>query len=201
MEAVHVVYRCVLDEATSRWAGYIADGKATVAAGALPQARAELEQRLLTELRQWPPQGVREHTEHSLGEGMWVREALDERIGDRAHTTRVILEALDDQRLRATLAPLPETQAGGLVVLACVPGDTLSWVRDQHDGRGTLIAAAAVSNHRLWWNALTPARRDNTAELPVIGSLTDLGLADPQAGIDDWMAASPCGGLVTLPGS
>jgi hypothetical protein len=172
-----------------------------VAAGALPQARAELEQRLLTELRQWPPQGVREHTEHSLGEGMWVREALDERIGDRAHTTRVILEALDDQRLRATLAPLPETQAGGLVVLACVPGDTLSWVRDQHDGRGTLIAAAAVSNHRLWWNALTPARRDNSAELPVIGSLTDLGLADPQAGIDDWMAASPCGGLVTLPGS
>lgn len=196
MEAVHAVYRCALDDA-SRWTGYVAGGEMAVAASAVPQARAELEARMLTELRRWPPRGVAEHAEHALGEGLWVREAMEQRIRERVHTVRVILEALDDQRLRARLAPLPETRAGGLVVLACVPGDTLAWVRDQHDGRGTLIVATAVTS--LWWNALTPAGQDDTAELPVTGSLADLGLAEAQATVDDWMAASPCGGLVTLP--
>ena len=85
------------------------------------------------------------------------------------------------------------------MVLACVPGDTLAWVRDQHDGHGTLIVATAVTNHRLWWNALTPAGQEHAAEAPVAGSLSELGLTAPETTVDDWMAASECGQLATLP--
>jgi hypothetical protein len=197
VETLHAVYRCALDNACP-WRGYVVGSDTTIEACALPQARAELEQRLLAELTSWPRQGLSEHTEHALGKGLWVREAMDDRVLDRAYTTRVVLEALDDQRLRTRLAHLPETRAGGLVVLACVPGDTLAWIRDQHDGHGTLIVATAVTNHRLWWNALTPAGQEHTTDLPLAGNLADFDLTDPQALIDDWMAATACGRLLTL---
>lgn len=59
--------------------------------------------------------------------------------------------------------------------------------------------ATAVTNHRLWWNALTPPGQEHATELPVTGTLAELSLANPQVTIDDWMAASTCGRLVTLP--
>ena len=196
-QTLHVVYRCVLD-GPCRWRGYVIGHEATVEARALPEARYELEQRLLAQLTRWPRHGLIEHTEHALGEGLWIREAMDERILDRAHATRVVLETLDDQRLRARLATLPGTETADGVVLACAPGDTLGWILDQHDGHNTLIVAAAVTNHRLWWNALAPASQADVADLPVAGSLPSLGLTTPEATLDEWMAATDCGWLVTL---
>lgn len=201
-QTVHVVHRCAL-EGPCRWQGYVIGYEASAEARALPEVRYELEQRLVAQLARWPRHGLIEHTEHALGEGLWVREAMDERVPERAHTTRVVLETLGDQRLRARLAALPGTEATGGIVLACASGDTLGWIVDQHDGRGTLIVATAVTNHRLWWNALAPAGQADVADLPVAdlpvaGSLTGLGLATREATIDDWMAATDCGRLVTL---
>ena len=193
----HVVYRCVTGS-QCRWRGYVAGEDIAAEAGALPQARYELEQRLLARLESWPPGGVAEHLEHDLGGGLWLREALDERVPERANTARVILEAFDDERLRRRLATLPETAEGGIVVLACVPGNGLGWLGEQHDRSGTLVAATALTNHRLWWNALAPAGCAPAAGLPVAGSLGGLGLLDPESTVDDWVAAAGCGHLVTL---
>ncbi|MGI8305750.1 hypothetical protein [Saccharopolyspora hattusasensis] len=139
-----------------------------------------------------------EHTEHAVGDGLWVREALDERVLEREHTAQVLMEVLTDQRLRARLATLPACRVGGVPVVVCVPGDTLDWVLDQHDRHGALIVAAAVTNHHVWWNALAPADCAAETDLCGLGSLADIGLTDLETTVDDWMVATDCGGLVLL---
>ncbi|WP_190824796.1 hypothetical protein [Saccharopolyspora pogona] len=197
MAARHVVYRCELDHPL-RWRGYTTgDGDIPVHARAPSLGQA---QQLMTATT--VGDGNRsawvEHTEHDAGGGLWVRAALDERARAREHTTRVLMETLTDQRLRARLATLPACGIGGVPVVVCVPGDAVEWVLGQHDGHGALIVAAAVTNHHLWWNVLVPADRAAETDLGVVGSLAELGLTDPEATLDDWMAATDCGGLVLL---
>lgn len=197
MAARHVVYRCELDHPL-RWRGYTTCGgeiPVHVRAPSLGQAQLLMAATTVGDGRR--SERV-EHTEHAAGDGLWVREALDERVLEREHTTRVLMEALTDQRLRARLATLPACRVGGMPVIVCVPGDTLEWILDQHDRHGALIAAAAVTNHHVWWNALVPTDRAAETDLCVVGGLADIGLTDPEATIDDWMAATDCGGLVLL---
>ncbi|SDY01589.1 hypothetical protein SAMN05216215_1018144 [Saccharopolyspora shandongensis] len=197
MAARHVVYRCELDHEV-RWRGYATgdDGiPVDVRADSLGQAQQLM---AATAVGNGHRSEWVEHTEHAAGDGLWVREALDDRVLEREHATRVLMETLGDQRLRARLATLPACRVGGVPVVVGVPGDTLDWVLGQHDRRGTLIVAAAVTNHRLWWNALVPADRAADTDLCVAGSLADLDLTDPEATLDDWMATTACGGLVLL---
>ncbi|SFD72607.1 hypothetical protein SAMN04487819_102334 [Actinopolyspora alba] len=201
MSGLHVVHRCVTGP-EPRWEGYLVGREAVVTARSLPHVRRDLEKILVDRLAEWPSEGLVEHTEHDLGDGVWVRESLDEHTLRRAHTTRVVLDALADSRLREQLTALPETLAGGVVVLSTVGGDTLDWIRDQHDGYGTLVVANALTNHRLWWNALTPPGGESTTASPGAVSLTDLELSTAEGSIDEWIAASECGRAIvadTLP--
>ncbi|MEV5541033.1 hypothetical protein AB0L13_29710 [Saccharopolyspora shandongensis] len=195
--ARHVVYRCELDHQV-RWRGYTpCDGGISVHVRAPSLGQA---QQLMAAVA--VGDGKRsdwvEHTEHTAGDGLWVREALDERVLDREHATRVLMEALADQRLRARLATLPACRVGGVPVVVCVPGDAVDWVLGQHDRHGALIVAAAVTNHHAWWNVLLPADRAAETDLSVAGRLDEIGLTDPEATLDDWMAATDCAGLVLL---
>ncbi|SDP69984.1 hypothetical protein SAMN04487905_107173 [Actinopolyspora xinjiangensis] len=192
MSGLHVVHRCVTGS-DPRWEGYLVGHEAVVTARSLPHVRRDLERILVDRLAEWPSEGLTEHAEHDLGGGMWVRECLDEHALRRAHTTRVLLDALADPRLREQLVALPETLAGGVVVISTVGGDTLDWIRDQHDGYGTLVVANALTNHRLWWNALTPPGDGSTTAAPGTVSLTDLELNTAEGSIDEWIAASECG--------
>ncbi|MER7077251.1 hypothetical protein SAMN02982929_00942 [Saccharopolyspora kobensis] len=197
MAARHVIYRSELDQPL-RWRGYAAstDGiPVHVRADSLGQAQQLMAATVAGngQRSEWV-----EHTEHAAGDGLWVREAFDDRVLERDHATRVLMEALGDQRLRARLATLPACRIGGVPVVVGAPGDTVDWIQGQHDGHGALIVAAAVTNHWLWWNALVPADRAAETDLPVAGSLTDLELTDPEATLDDWMAAIDSARLVLL---
>jgi hypothetical protein len=197
MAARHVVYRCELDRQV-RWRGYATcDGGIPVHVRAPSLSRAQ-QLMAATTVGDGRRSGWVEHTEHTAGDGLWVREALDEWVLEREHATQVLMEVLTDQRLRARLATLPACRMGGVPVAVCVPGDALEWVLGQHDGHGALIVAAAVTNHHVWWNALVPADRAAETEMRVAGSLADIGLTDPEATVDDWMAATDCAGLVLL---
>ncbi|QUH02901.1 hypothetical protein HUO13_20650 [Saccharopolyspora erythraea] len=191
MAARHVVYRCELDR-RPRWSGY-APGCEDLSVRADTLGRA---QQLMASAI--PCSHRCEHTEHSTWEGLWVREALDDRALEREHTTRVLLEALADARLRARLAALPACPAGGVPVVVGVPGDSVDWIVSQHGGCGALVVAAALTNHRLWWNALLPADRAAGTGLRVRGDLAGLGLDTAEATLDDWMAASDCGNATLL---
>ncbi len=195
MAALHVVYRC---EPDGSWRGWVVADDATVEADSLPAARYRLWEQVTHRVEAWPFDAVVEHAEHRLGGGLWVREALDARAPQRARTARVLYETLGDHRVRAELAGLPPAAAGGVVVVACVPGDALRWVAEQHDGAGALVVAAAVSNHRVWWNALVEPTVAEAQGLAPALSLTDLGLLEREAAIDEWMAHSVCGQLATL---
>ncbi|MFI0469563.1 hypothetical protein ACH347_36295 [Saccharopolyspora sp. 5N102] len=197
MAARHVVYRCELDHQV-RWRGYAtSDGEIPVHVRAPSLGQA---QQLMAAIAVGDGQRSRriEHTEHAAGDGLWVREALDERVLEREHATQVLMEVLSDQRLRARLATLPPCLVCGVPVVVCVPGDTLEWVLGQHDRNGALVVAAALTNHHVWWNALVPADRAAETDLCVVGSLADLGLTEPEATVDDWMATTDCAGLVLL---
>lgn len=189
----HAAYRCTL-EAPTRWRGRVIGDELVADGAGLPQARRALRERLLARSGGWEPGGLVEHVEHDLGDGLWLREALDDRSLDRDHTSGVVLEALGDHRLRAELAGLPEDSAGGVVVVSCAPGDRVDWLVQQHDGREALVVCAAVTNHRLWWNALATAE---SGAVPTAGGLAELDLAEPGATVDEWMAAVDCGRLVT----
>ncbi|MDA3625727.1 hypothetical protein OU415_09785 [Saccharopolyspora sp. WRP15-2] len=194
MATRHVVYRCELDHPL-RWRGYAtSDGEIPVHVRAPSLGQA---QQLMAGTAIGDGKRV-EHTEHAAGDGLWVREALDERVLEREHTSRVLMEVLTDQRLRARLAALPACRIGGVPVIVCVPGDAVEWVVGQHDGHGALVVTAAVTNHQVWWNVLVPADRAAETDLGVVGSLAELGLTDPEATVDDWMAAADCASLVLL---
>ncbi|GAA3363027.1 hypothetical protein [Saccharopolyspora gregorii] len=197
---LHVIYRWCAAEAGDweQWRGYAIADDAAVEADTLSGARERMSELLRRRVEPWPWEAVVEHVERPLGPGLWIREALDEHSDERDHASRVVLEAFGDRRARDQLAALPETSPGGVVVVAGVPGDTLAWCLDQHDERGALVVAAAVSNHRLWWNALVPAVRSAATGLPVASELSDPSLGGA-ATLDDWIAASECGRLVTLP--
>ncbi|MGW1676203.1 hypothetical protein [Saccharopolyspora sp. NPDC002376] len=194
MAVLHAVYRSDW-EPRCRWRGWLPSQGIALGADTLGQA-----QRLMSaavarngQREQWV-----EHTEHPAGDGLWVRQALDERVLEREHATRVLMEALDDRRLRARLACLPDCLLGGVVVCVCVPGDALGWILGQYDGEGALVVAAAVTNHQVWWNALVSATDTGRVDIPVAGSLADLDLADPDITVDEWMSATECGRVVTL---
>lgn len=199
VSTLHVVYRCSMDPAG--WHGYVPGHDVHAEADSLAVARREIERCLFDRLTSWPEHGISEHLEYALGEGLWMREALDDRVAMRGHTSRVVLEALADHRLHRQWSALPDTTAGGVIVLATLGGDTFDWVRDQHDGLGALVIATALANHRLWWNTLTPAVSEHATDLPDGGSLTDLELATTEpsieATIDTWLAAVPCGRNIT----
>ncbi|MEU6262441.1 hypothetical protein [Saccharopolyspora shandongensis] len=193
MAVLHAVYRSDWEHGC-RWRGWLPAQGIALGADTLGHA-----QRLMSaavarngQREQWV-----EHTEHPVGDGLWVRQALDERVLEREHATRVLMEALDDQRLRARLATLPDCLLGGVVVCVCVPGDTLEWILGQHDGQGALVVAAAVTNHQVWWNALTGATHTGHLDLPVAGSLAELDLTDPDTTVDDWITTTDCGRVVT----
>ncbi|SDZ58009.1 hypothetical protein SAMN05216215_11134 [Saccharopolyspora shandongensis] len=195
MATRHVVYRCELDHQV-RWRGYATyDGEIPVhvRAPSLGQAQQLM---AATTVGDGNRSGWVEHTEHAAGDGLWVREALDEQVLEREHTTRVLMEVLTDQRLRARLATLPACRVGGVPVVVCVPGDAVEWVVGQHDGHGALIVTAAVTNHQVWWNVLVPADRAAETDLGMVGNLAELGLTGPEATLDDWMAATDTAGLV-----
>lgn len=200
MTGRHVVYRCELEHPL-RWRGYAPGAQATDAIPVHVRAASlGAAQRLMsaTLLGDGDRSGRVQHTEHPTGDGLWVREALDERVLEREHTTRVLMQALDDRRLRARLATLPACRTGGVPVVATAPGDTMDWILGQHDRCGALIVATAVTNHQLWWNVLVPADRAAETDLAVAGGLGELDLTDPHATVDDWMAATDCGYLVLL---
>ncbi len=193
--ALHVVYRC---EPDGGWRGRVVADDATVEADSLPAARHQLWDVLTHRVEAWPFDAVVEHAEHAVGDGLWVREALDERAPRRARTARVLYETLGDHQVRAELAGLPPAADDGVTVVACVPGDALRWVAEQYDEAGAMVVATAIANHQVWWNTLVePTVAEAHGQTPAL-SLTDLGLLHREAAVDEWMAHSVCGQLATL---
>ena len=100
----------------------------------------------------------------------------------------MISAALEDRRLLHRLHELPEHRFGGLVVVAGIGGDSITWVCDQFE------SDSALGNHHIWWNALVGSEHPSSSP-----SLDELGLWDPYAVLDDWLTASPTAAIVRAP--
>lgn len=194
MSTLHRVYRCVMRPA-GHWRGYVIADDAAVDAESLPAARLALTEVLGRRIEPWAWGHDCEHTEHALAPGLWVREAQDAAVEQRAHITRVLAATLPTPPTRAALAALPTPSDDDLVVIAAVGGDRLDWLLEQHPGTGSLVVATAISNHQAWFNALQAG-----PNIPQEAkTFTDLDL-DPATDIlDDWIAASPTGTHLAAP--
>ena len=166
MTNLHVVYR-VHDPGTrsEQWASYSFPYSIYVEGATLDEVRSEFRVAIAD-----APAGVRgltaiEHLERPLAPGAYIRVAVDRRTLDRDDTAQAMYSSLtapaqfDDFR-----NTMPTAATGDVVMIACVPDDTLGWIFEQmteHDAIGICARGPDAGATRLvWWSFLVGGGAD-----------------------------------------
>lgn len=191
----HVVHRGRSTECP-RWQTRIPTGDTFARPGGatLLAAAATLADARAAAMDQLRGHRVVEHLEHELDGDLFLRRALDQEVLRRDEVAGLLGDCLTDRRVRTWLAKTLTDPGETPVVVACVPGDPVSWIVGQYD-TAPLVVAIAVSNSRAWWSLLA----EPSAVPPdrVQADLSELGLLESDATVEDWMVKVPLGEVLT----
>lgn len=158
---LHVVYR-VHDQGliTEDWATYSFPHGIYMAGSSLDEARSELHEAAVDLLGEdvYNRTNIVEHIERPMYDGVYLRIAVDQRSLDREDAARAMRGSLSSGSTEAIAnrvdldKRLPAAASGDLIIVACVPTDTIRWILDQmaeQDVLGVCLAGPAVGRGRL----------------------------------------------------
>lgn len=189
MSNLHVIYRRDRVSDGEQWGTYSHPHGIYTAAATLVEARAEFREaaRFSLGADEFDQAALLEHLEQPVPglDGVFIRTAIDRPTLDRDAASATMQRALTDPAQRARLEERsPLAASGDIVIVACVPTDTLGWVLGQMGPSDALVVCAQISDVGMWWSFLAGERAVVDIETTETLADADLGF---EATISDLM--------------